>query len=145
MTTGAHLLAGMGVGLTFEEQGCDPALQRIHFGAFGVGRLGRKRRQLGDIALDSFGKLDLDLRSGFATHDLPDVDAQLAERAGAVLSPLRRTTADPLSSECLDLIVCLSIVKHGDLALHLAHLRFKVAQLLEELPGFGSRQEGHQR
>jgi hypothetical protein len=131
VATSAHQLASVGIRLAFQEQLSDPTLQQIDFGAFGVGRLGRERCQLGDIALDPFCKLDLDLRSGFAAHGLPDVDSQLAERAGTVLGPLDRAAADPLGSESLNLIVGLPIVKDRDLAPHLTHLRFEVAQFLE--------------
>lgn len=144
VATNAHQLASVGILLAFQEQLSDPMLQQINLGAFGISRLGRERRQLGDITPDSFCKLDLDLRSGFAAHGLPDVDAQLAERAGTVLSPLGRTAADPLGGESLNLIVGLPIVKDRDLATHLMHLRFEVTQFLEELPGSRSGQKRHQ-
>jgi hypothetical protein len=131
------------IGLAFHEQLSDAALQRVDFHLLGISGSGRDHRQLGNVALDSFGKLDLDLGSGLSDHGLPDLDAQLAERAGAILSPLGRATADSLCGERFDLVVGLPIVKDRDLAPHLAHLRFEVAQLLEELPGFRPGQEWH--
>lgn len=144
MATSAHQLASVGVGLTREEQLGDTALQGIDLGALISIGIVRDCGQLSDIALDPLGKLDLDLRSGFVAHGLPDVDAQLVERTGTVLGALSRATSNALGSKSLDLIVGLPIMKDRNLALHLAHLLFEVAQLLEELPGFGPWQKWHQ-
>jgi hypothetical protein len=143
MTTSAHQLASVGIRLAFHEQLGDSALQRIYFGAFDVGRLGQKRRQLDDISLDSFGKRNFDLGSGVA-HGLANVDAEIGERLSAVLSALNCATSHPLSGKGLDLIVSLSVLHRCDLAPHFAHLRFEIAQHLEELPGFRPWQKRHQ-
>ncbi len=143
MATCAHQLTNMGVRLARQEQLCNPAPQRINFGAVRLGGLCRQRRQLGDIALDSLSKLDLDLGSGWVPHELANIDAEIGQRLGAIFGPAGCATAYPLGSEGLDLVVGLSIMQDRDLALHLAHLLFQVAHFLEELPGFSSRQKRH--
>lgn len=142
MATSAHQLTSVGIRLALQEQLSDPMLQQINLGAFGVSRWGGERRHLGNIALDSLGKLDLDLRSGF-THWLPDLDAEFSKRLGAVPSVLGRPAMNSLGSESLDFIVCLPIMKGRDLTLHLAHLLFQVAHLLRELSRFRPWQERH--
>lgn len=66
MATSAHQLASMGIRLALQEQLSNSALQRIDFGKVGLSGLGGDGYQLDHIALDSLGKLDLDLGSGFA-------------------------------------------------------------------------------
>jgi hypothetical protein len=145
MATWAHQLTGMGIRFALQEQLCDPTLQRIHFGVVRFNGLGRQRRQLGDIALDHLGKLDLDSGASCFSHGLANIDAELSQRLGTILGPTGCATAHPLGSKGLDLIVSLAIVKDRDLALHLAHLFFQVAQLLEELSGFRPGQERHRQ
>ncbi|HSS05384.1 MAG TPA: hypothetical protein VLK89_09420 [Solirubrobacterales bacterium] len=133
----------MRIRLALQEQLSDSTLQQIDFVVVGLGCITRKRRQLGDIALYSFGKLDLDLGSGCVAHNLANVNAEVGQRLGAILSSPGCATSNALCGESLDLVVGLAIVKDCDLALHLAHLVFQVTQLLEELSGFRPRQERH--
>lgn len=77
VATSTHQLASMGIRPAFHEQLGDATLQRVDLRLLGISNSGRGRRQLGDITLDSLGKLDLDLGSGFSAHDLPDLNAEL--------------------------------------------------------------------
>jgi hypothetical protein len=124
MATRAHQLTGMGICLARQEELCDPTLERIDFGVVSLGGLSWQHRQLGDIALDSFGKLDFDLGSGCLSHGLANIDAELGQHLGTILGPDGCATTHPLSSKSLNLVVGLSIVKDRDLASHLAHLLF---------------------
>lgn len=134
MATRSHQFASVGIRLAFEKQFGDAMLQRIDFRLVGFSTFGRKRRQLGDIALDSLGKVNLGRGSGFFAHDLMNANAEVGQCLNAVLSSLRCAAADTLGGECLDFFVGLAIVKRSDLSLHLAHLRLEVAQFLKELP-----------
>lgn len=142
MATRSHHLARVRIGLAFQEELGDTTLQRIDLDALNGSGPRIVRCQLGDISLDSFGKLNLDLGSGVA-HGLANVDAEIGERFSAVLSALSCTTSHPLSGKSLDLVVSLPVLHRCDLAPHLAHLRFEIAQHLEELPGFRPWQKRH--
>jgi len=143
VTTGAHQFASMRIRLTFEEQRRDSTLQRVDFGTVCFSGSGRKRRQLGDISFDSLAKRDRDLGSGFSAHGLPDADTEFGQRLDTVLSALGCATSNPLGGEGLDFVIGLAILQDGDLAFHLAHLRFEITQHLEQLPGFRLWQECH--
>ncbi len=78
VTTQAHQFAGMRIRLAFEEELGDPMLERIDFGAFGIGGWGRKPRQLSYIALDPLGKLDLELGGRSGVHDLANLNADFS-------------------------------------------------------------------
>jgi hypothetical protein len=134
----------MGIGLALQKQLCNATLQRIDLRSLGGVGVARYRRQLPDIAFDPLGKLDLDLGSGFAAHDLAGVDTELSQRFGTVLSTLGCATSDSLGSKSLDFVVRLPVLHRRDLIPHLPHLRFEIAQHLEELPGFRPWKEGHE-
>jgi len=125
----------MGIGLALQKQLCNATLQRIDLRSLGGVGVARYRRQLPDIAFDPLGKLDLDLGSGFAAHDLAGVDTELSQRFA---------TSDSLGSKSLDFVVRLPVLHRRDLIPHLPHLRFEIAQHLEELPGFRPWKEGHE-
>lgn len=123
----------MWISLAFEEQLGDATLQDVALGSLSRVGILCDCRQLRDIALDSLGKLDLNLGSGFSAHDLSNLNAEIGECLSAVLSALGSAVANSLSRQGFDFVVGAPILNRRDLATHLAHLRFQVAQHLEEL------------
>lgn len=61
------------------------------------------------------------------------MNVELGQGLDTVLLVLGRAASNSLRSECLNLIVGLTIVESCDLPAHLTHLRFEVAQLLKKL------------
>ena len=144
VATRTHELPRVRVSLALQEQLGDSTLQGLSvFSPLQVG-VGGQRRQLGDIPLDSVGKLDLDLGSSIAAHGSANVDTEVSQRLGTVFGALGGAASDALGGKSLDLVVCLAVLEVGDLAFHLPHLRFEVTQFLVELPGFGPGKERHQ-
>lgn len=143
MATGSHQLAHMGIGLAFQEQRSDTRLQGFNLSSLGESGLGGKRRQLGYIALDTVGKLNPELGSGFFAHDLSNLNAEIGKRLSAVLRTLGSTASNSLGRQGFDFVVGAPILHRRDLATHLAHLRFQVAQHLEKLSGLRPWQERH--
>jgi hypothetical protein len=139
----AHQLTTMGIGLALEEYLGDPALESIDLDlAHSIG-VCQKRSQLSDVSLDSLGKLNLDHRSGFASHRLAKVYTQIGERLGTVFGALGSSASNSLCCKSFDFVIDLPIPHSSDLALHLAHLQFEIAQHLKKLPGFRPRKERH--
>lgn len=92
----SHQLAHVRVSLALQEQLGNSELQSLNvFSLLRVG-IGRKRGQLGDVALDSLGKLDLDRGSGVVGHGLTHVDAEIGQRSGAVFGALAGAASDSL-------------------------------------------------
>jgi len=145
MATRSHQLPRVRIPLALQEQLGDSTLQRIDVLSLLRVGVNRDRRQLGDISPHSLGKLDLDLGSGVAAHGSADVDTEVGERVGAVFGAIGGAASDALCGKGLDLVVGLTVLKVGDLALHLPHLGFEVAQFLVELPRFGPGKEGHRK
>lgn len=133
----------MWVRLALQEQLCDSAFKSVDLGSLLRVGIRGKRHQLGNVSLYSFGKFNLDLGRGVATHDSANVDAEIGERAGAVFGVLSSATSDSLSGKGLDFVVDLPVLERRDLALHLAHLCLEIAEHLVELPGFGPGKKRH--
>lgn len=96
MTTGSHQLARKGVGLAFQEQRGDVPLQGFNLGLLRGSGLGGKRCQLGDIALYAIGKLNPDLGSGSAAHELSNLNAEIGECRSAVFGVQGGAASDSL-------------------------------------------------
>jgi hypothetical protein len=143
MATGSHQLADIGIGLTFQEQSGDGPLQGFNLRLLGGSCLNGKRRQLGYVALYAIGKLNLDPWSGLPAHDLSNLNAEIAECLSAVFGALGSATSNSLGRQGFDFIVGAPILNRRNLATHLTHLRFQVAQHLEELSGLRPWQERH--
>lgn len=143
VAAGSHQLARIGIGLTFHEQRGNASLQGFNLGSLGGSGLGGKRRQLGYIALDAIDKLNLDPWSGLSAHDLSNLNAEVGKCRSAVFGALGSAASDSLGRQGFDFVVGAPILNRRDLAAHLAHLRFQVAQHLEELSGLRPWQERH--
>jgi len=143
MATGSHQLAGMGVRLAFQEQRGDVPLQGFSLGSLGGSGFDGQPRQLSYVAFDAVGKLNRDLGSGPSAHDLANLNAEISECLSAVFGALGGAASDSLSRQGFDFLVGAPILHRRDLATHLAHLRFQVAQHLEELSGLRPWQERH--
>ena len=143
MAAGPHQLACMGIRLAFQEQLGDASLQGVNLGPLGGFGLGGKRRQLGYIALDAIGKLNLDPWNGLSAHDLSNLNAEIGECLNAVFGALGGAASNSLGRQGFDFVVGAPILNRRNLATHLAHLRFQVAQHLEELSGLRPWQERH--
>jgi hypothetical protein len=133
----------MGIRLAFQEQRGDAPLQGFNFHSLGGSGIGGKRCQLSDIALYAIGKLNLDSWSGLSAHDLSNLNAEIGECRSAVFGAPGSATSNSLGSQGFDLVIGAPILHRRDLATHLAHLRFQVAQHLEELPGLRPWQKRH--
>ncbi len=143
MATGSHLLAHIGIGLAFHEQRGNAPLQGFNLGSLGGSSLGRKRRQLGYIALNAIGKLNLDPWSGLSAHDLSNLNTKIGECLSTLFGALGSAASNSLGRQGFDFVIGAPILNRRDLATHLAHLRFQVAQHLEELSGLRPWQERH--
>jgi hypothetical protein len=143
VATHPHWLACIGIGLAFQEQRGDGFLQCVNLSPLGGSSLNGKRRQLSDIALDTIGKFDLNLRSGLSAHDLSNLNTEIGECLSAVLAALGSAASNSLGRQSFDFVIGAPILNRRNLATHLAHLRFQVAQHLEELSGLRFWQKRH--
>jgi hypothetical protein len=77
---------------------------------------------------------NLDRRNGHPAHDLSNLNVKIGECLSAVFGVLGSAASNSLGRQGFDFVVGAAILNRRDLATHLAHLRFQVAQHLEELP-----------
>jgi hypothetical protein len=127
----------------FHEQRGDRSLQGFNLRSLVSPGFGGERRQLSDIALYAVGKCNPDLRSGFSAHDLSNLNAEVGKRRSAIFGALGSAASDSLGRQGFDFVVGAPILHRRNLATHLAHLRFQVAQHLEELSGLRPWQQRH--
>jgi hypothetical protein len=71
------------------------------------------------------------------------LNAEIGERRSAVFGALGSAVSDSLGGQGFDFVIGAPILHRRDLATHLAHLRFQVAQHLEKLSGLRPWQERH--
>ncbi|HEY7951174.1 MAG TPA: hypothetical protein VID51_10140 [Solirubrobacterales bacterium] len=133
----------MGIRLAFQEQRGDAPLQGFNLRPLDGSGICGERRQLDYVALYAIGKLNPDLGSGFSAHDLSNLNAEIGECLSAVFGALGSAASNSLGRQGFDFVVGAPILHRRDLATHLAHLRFQVAQHLEELSGLRPWQERH--
>jgi hypothetical protein len=72
------------------------------------------------------------------------LNAEIGECLSAIFGALGSAASNSLGRQGFDFVVGATILNRRDLSTHLAHLRFQVAQHLEELSGLRPWQERHQ-